>query len=375
MRHLAGLVALLSCVVLLGSGGCTPPSTTKAKVDRPQTKFGPQASIQDTSQEVGTIDLGIPREFKFRVANTGDEPLHLTVANKSCYCADVKLPAEDIAPDKEGTVTLIWTPKPGSPPKVETITCELATNDPQKPSIRLEIKGTVDPLVRIYPEDKAWIDFDRVEQGKITVGEVKVFSTKLDDFKLNAKLSDGRGMKVTSTKQELDKDTRYGDAVPKSAYSVVVETTPELAPGYHRADLLLTIEAKDVPARTIRLPVYADVNNKLFQVMPAKVEFNKERVTDADDKTVIVQFFNPAQKRSLRVVKCEPGFLKCDKPKESDCNKGQWKFQVHLPGNNAEAVKFQPDRYFEGEIVVQASDSSVQVPIRVLWKPPELKKP
>jgi hypothetical protein len=372
MRHLVGPVAQVVIAGILASAGCNPGGTTKTTEDKPPSKNGPQASIPETTQECGAVDFSIPHEFQFKVANTGDEPLHLAVIKKSCLCADVRLP-EDIAPDKEGTVTLIWTPIPGAPPGSETITCDLATNDPQKPNIRLEIKGMIDPLVRFYPEDVNIIDFDQLEQGQPSTREIKVFSTKLSDFKLTAKLTDPRGMKVIATPLELEEHTRYGSAAPKSAYSVVVNATSDLGPGYYRADLLLTIEAKGQPTRTITLPVHAEVSNRVFSVTPSKVLFDKAKVTEEDTKKAVVQFFNPSKPRTLRIVKHQPKFLQCEL-REVNSKAGTWMLTVRLPANNAEAAKFQADDYFEGSIVLQASDSPVEVPVRVRWKPEDKKK-
>jgi hypothetical protein len=374
MRYLVGLAVSVVASLLLANVGCAPPSTTKTEEPQPETKYGPKASVKETSQDGGTVDFSIPHEFNFKVANVGDEPLQLAVVKKSCLCTAVKLSAESIAPDKDGTVTLTWTPVPGGPPGLKAITCELATNDPKMPSIRLEIKGTIDPLVRLYPDETEDVDFYRLDQGRSSTREFKVFSTKLNDFKLSAKLTDTRGMKVKTTRLlDLDERTRYGDATPKSAYSVVVEARPDLPPGYYRADLLLTIQAKDQPARTITLPVHADVSNRVFSVIPSRVVFRKPLVREEDAVKAMVRFFNPSKQRTLRIVKCEPSFLKCEL-KETNSTSGTWLLTVRLPANSADAAKFQPDEYFEGSIVLQASDSDVQVPIRVKWDPHDPNK-
>src|SRR5262249_19186367 len=229
--------------------------------------------------------------------NTGGQPLQCKLVGKSCFCTDATVPDAPIAPGQEGVVVVRWTPIPGQH-GAHRIHADIETNDPAKRNLQLEVTGVVTPLIRVAPEDVAFIDFYRLEPGAVKPRELKVFSTKLRSFGLVAK-SDSPGLKVTTTPLELDPSLRIGDARPTCAYSVLLETTPQLPPGYFTTDLVLTLKPPDAQAREIRMHVYGEVANGIFRVLPDQVEFKRPRLIDGDSQKVRVQFIDTSKKQTL----------------------------------------------------------------------------
>jgi hypothetical protein len=361
---------LLALVLILTAVGCpstAPTPLTGTKKNGTATQGGPRLEIKQTRHEAGEADFSVANEYKFPVRNVGGEPLKLTLASKSCLCTDVVVPAE-IAPGEEAAILVRWTPIPGQVGPHGT-TCDIETNDPSKRSFRLEITGTVNPLVRIWPEDISYIDFYRFNPNDVKQRDLKVFSTRLSSFELGAKVTNA-GIKVTTSKLDPTSTGPIGDMRPTCAYSVILETTKDLPPGSFFTDLILTLKLPTEGTRTISMRVYGEVNNSLFQVNPPEIEFKKPKVTDGESQKVRVTFFDPANKPTLKIVKSEPAFLQCDQPRALPGAAGQWEVVVRIPPNNPEVAKVQPDAFFEGHIVLQASDSEVQVPVRVKWIPP-----
>ena len=66
------------------------------------------------------------------------------------------------------------------------------------------------------------------------------------------------GLKVTKTKLDLEAASRISDAQPTCAYSIIIETTPQLPPGYFASDLVLTAKPPDQSARDIRMRIYGE---------------------------------------------------------------------------------------------------------------------
>jgi hypothetical protein len=354
---------------IFGCPSTTPTPVTEQKKEKPISQSGPRLSFDRTTYDAGEVDLAVPCKGWFTVKNSGDAPLSLSLASRSCFCTDVALPSSPIPPGQTGSVVLRWTPIPGQSGP-HSITCDLDTNDPTRPTVRVEMKGTVNPLVRVAPEEVSFLDFYRLEPGAVKHRELKVFSTKLSNFEIEAR-STLPGLKVTKNKLEVDSATRIGNAIPTCAYSILIETTPQLQPGYFTGDLVLTVKPPEGSARTITMKIYGEVANGLFSVMPAEVEFKKPRLADGDAQKVRVQFIDTSKKQSLRIVKFEPAFLHCEEPRPLPGAKGQWEFIIRIPPKDPEAAKLQPDNFFEGRIVLQASESDVQIPVRVKWTPPE----
>jgi hypothetical protein len=357
------------CLVSISLVGCPGSATVAtAKEEKAAVKTGPRLEIKQTQYDAGETDYSVMRECKFPVRNAGDQPLALTLVSKSCICTEATMPGE-LAPGQGGEVVLRWTPLPGHV-GLHHILCDIDSNDKTKPSVTLEVSGNINPMIRIAPEDLAFIDFYRLSPGDVKPREIKVFSTKLEAFDLDAK-ADVPGLKVTKTKMELDASNRIGDARPKCAYSVVLETTPQLPPGYFTGNLVLTVKPTEGAARDIPMHIYGEVANGLFKVLPDEVEFKKPKLAEGDARLVLVQFTDPSKKQTLKIVKIEPAFLQCGEPKAISDAAGRWQFSVSIPPNDAQAAKVQPNNFFEGRIVLQASGSDAQIPVRVKWNPPE----
>src|SRR5579885_1642834 len=347
----AGLVAL---------AGCTGESTTARTETVPRK--GPQWQAAETTREVGEVDFAKTGEYAFAVKNVGDEPLTLKVVRKNCTCGEVVVPPE-IRPGEEGNVTIRWTPTPGKVGPC-TLAADLETNDrgKNKQTLRLEVKGHVNPLIRVWPDDASYIDFDRIAVGQHGLRDIKVYSTKLDAFDLDVRASDPALLKITTTK--LAPGTLVGDLRAASGYSVVLETTDKVPAGFFRLDLILKAKPPAEPERTLTLDVYGEVANGVVSITPHEVEFRKPKATDEDHKKVRVQFFIPSDKNRVEVVKVEPSFLKLDPPRKVG---SQWEFGLRIPPNNPEAAKYQADGFFEGKVVLRVPDNgkSLEVPVRV----------
>jgi len=365
-----GLSIVLSTFVMAACSGTTPSTATTAKqAARPTPTIGPRVEIKKTELDAGEVDFSVPSESRFPVRNTGGEPLLLTLVGKSCFCTDAVVPAEPLAPGQEGAVHVRWTPIPGKSGQ-QRVHVDLETNDPTRPTVRLAVTGVVNPLIRIAPEDASYIDFYRLEPGAVKPRELKVFSTKLSKSDLDAKV-DSPALVVTMNKLELDANSRIGDARPTCAYSVLIETTPQLPPGSFTTDLVLTLRPPGLPPREVRMRIYGVVANGIFKVLPDEIEFKTPRLADGDARKVRVQFVDPSKKQTLKIVRVDPTFVQCDEPRLLHGAPGQWEFTARIPASNTEAAKLQADGFFEGQVVLQASGTNAQIPVRVKWNPPE----
>lgn len=353
-RQVLLLFALLACA------GCRQSAPPPAPA-----MLGPRLAIEQTNIDAGSVDLARPNEHAFRVSNTGDQPLRLTLLRKSCSCGEVRVP-EAISPAEEAWIVIRWTPLPGKVgPYV--LTAEVETNDPRRPRLNLELKGVVEPLVRLAPEDLSYVDFGRLRPGQVATRELKAFSTKLHHFALDARIeADRPGLKVQMT--PLEAGAMVGDWRAASGYTLRL-STGALPPGYLRETLVLTVQPTGEAPRRIEVPVYGEVDNGVVQITPAEIAFDRPRVTEADSKKALLQFLVPAVGQKVEVVRCEPDFLNAEaKPLGRP---GQWQLTVRLPANHGEAARYQADGFFEGRVLLQVSGMAEAMAVRVKWVRPE----
>jgi hypothetical protein len=347
--------------------GCSgTPSTPAGPAVQPSTRpAGARANFKDgTSIAAGDVDYGQPRDYTFHVANAGESPLKLTLTRKSCACAGVDMPPGLIAPGEEGKVVIHWAPIVGGD---DNVVAHLATNDEQAATVDLSVRATLKRLVHILvdgKEDNSFIDFGPVLPNRPVTRELKVFSTELPSFTLEASIPVAG---LVPKSKPLPKGERLGDYVALSGYTVEMTAADNLPLGYLRTTLSLALGGLgDQPNRTLTVPVYAEVGSGAFSVTPELFRFKKPRITDEDTARVHL-FVNASGNDKVTVESWEPKFLKFDAP-EKEPN-GKWLITAHLPKDDPEAAKYQPDEFFEGKVVLKAAGLDKPITIRVKWEP------
>jgi hypothetical protein len=248
----------------------------------------------------------------------------------------------------------------------------LRTNDPQNNPLNLEIKGQINPQVRISPENWAYIDFDQLTAGKPTERILNVYSTRLNQFSLAAALRNGaEPAAFVAEVKPLEPGSEVDGQKVKSGYSVVLRTVNNLPRGYLLRDLVLSITVPGETAREVILQVYGKVPNGIFTIHPEdEIQFTKKNLADGDEARVVVQFAVPKPDEKVEVVRCEPPFLVADAPRLAVAGQpGRWIFTLRIPKNSAEAMKFQPDEFFEGAVYLKVTGSDTDVSVRVKWVP------
>ncbi len=354
-------------VVTLGlaSFGCTASPTTNQSSTEPAKP--PKVEVRgDKTIDAGEVDYAKPRDFPFTIANIGGSPLELTLTHKSCSCAEVEMPAGPIAPGAASKLVIKWAPIPGNAGPY-TLFADLDTNDPQAKVFRLTVTALIRPLVRVFvdgKEDNSFVDFgdEPIPPGQAKIREVKVFSTKLEKFDIEAACTlPGFDIKTTP----LDPGSPVSDA--RCGYAIELKTTDKLPLGYVRTDLNITLRhLGSEPDRTIHVPVYAVIGNGIFTVVPSEFRFSKPNITDEEAAKVILTFVGvKGSKESVEVASYEPKFLRVDPP--LSLGRSRWLITAHL--GNPEAAKFQADAPVEGQVVLKVAGLDRPVPIRVKWNP------
>src|SRR5262249_55565266 len=149
-----------------------------------------------------------------------------------------------------------------------TSTAEIQTNDLKTPLLRLQLKASVSPLIRLSPP-LPYLDFLTLRPGVSGEMTLKVFSTKLANFELTASASPA----LAVTTEKLAEGSTVEDVQALSGYQLVLKTTDQLPTNYFRDDLVLTVKVPNQEPRKFTIPVYAMRENGAFSVIPTQIEF------------------------------------------------------------------------------------------------------
>ena len=357
LRTARAIAFLLPLFATLVGGGCQREQTSTTPTETPgRSRF----VLSKESLDLGEANIGETRSCTLRVTNGGTSPLTLELESKSCKCGEVMLPDHAIPPGGKETLTVRWTPSIDQTGSV-LLVVTLKTNDPDTPLCRLELTGRVNPVVFLLPENRTSIDFQTIPSARGAERAIKLVSTRLPAFDLEASVAHD-GLKADVTKLPPGDESVDGF---KSGYAVRVRTTEQLGLGSFRDTLSLKIRLPDGKEWTMPVPVFGEVENRLFDVSPREVRFSKASVLEKDEKRVLVQFLGSSKDEKLQVDRCEPPFLVCDPPRQ--IRPGQWEVTIRLPGGNAAAGKYQAEGTFEGRLLLRTQESPTAVAVPVRW--------
>lgn len=116
--------------------------------------YAQEITFETQKINYGTITQGANGERYFSFTNTGAIPLIIQNAQKSCGCTIPTWPKEPILPGEKSKIKVKYdTNRLGNFTKYVTIT----SNDPQNPTIRLNITGVVEKEVAATPAKKTTV--------------------------------------------------------------------------------------------------------------------------------------------------------------------------------------------------------------------------
>ncbi|NND98918.1 MAG: DUF1573 domain-containing protein, partial [Pirellulaceae bacterium] len=136
----------------------------------------PRVRVAKTLHDFGMMDPHATAKYAFEVANIGESPLELHVTDSSCKCTIGKLLQPYVAPGETTQVTLTWNTGYQADEYQQTVL--LSTNDPNRKTIELSVKGTVRSEL-VVP---GAIAFAKSDLMKETSSEFYVYSQLWDEF-------------------------------------------------------------------------------------------------------------------------------------------------------------------------------------------------
>jgi hypothetical protein len=123
----------------------------------PQAKRERRVIVENGAEfDFGVMAHNDTKSHTFRIRNNTDQPLTLTIVEKTCKCTIGHLPHEAIPPGEVGEVELEWTAKEFQSDFRQSAT--LQTSDPVQSIVTLVVLGHVMQLVSVSPPDLAFTD-------------------------------------------------------------------------------------------------------------------------------------------------------------------------------------------------------------------------
>lgn len=130
------------------------------------------AEVESLEFDFDTLPPNIQSSHRFKVKNTGTNPLKFIAGPKSCKCTKIELVNREIAPGETGEIELVWKTVGGA--SEFSHTGSVYTNDPHNRRLRFRVKGKVIREVAMTP---GVFNFQRVHpDSKKSTVDVLIFS-------------------------------------------------------------------------------------------------------------------------------------------------------------------------------------------------------
>jgi hypothetical protein len=177
---LIAVIALAGAMFGNGADKCASgevaAGTTAGSFQRP----APRAEIAAPVHNFGVMSVGETRIHEFTIRNEGNAPLQLRNGRTTCKCTLARPHREEVLPGDSATVALEWSPV--KPAKEFQQFVAIATNDPTQPTVKLTVRGRVEPLFILQPGETWQIGELSSDQPMIVTG--RLFSAVLDDVRI-----------------------------------------------------------------------------------------------------------------------------------------------------------------------------------------------
>lgn len=209
-----------------------------------QSDAKPVAVVKRTRFAFGMVEPHTTLSHDFVVENHGEMPLELSVIGTSCKCTMGDLEDDTLLPGESTKVTMTWNT--GYKAEKYTQTAMIATNDPLKSSLTLEVSGEVKADF-VAPEQLAFL---RTDVGVQTRATFIVFSQTWSDFTVTDIQCDLPGFGWVAEPIGLDA-VALSDSEAISAWEVKAFAAP-LKVGNFKAKLTVTAQPNNGGEETER---------------------------------------------------------------------------------------------------------------------------
>jgi hypothetical protein len=205
----------------------------------------------------------------WKLKNTGQGDLKLSVGNASCSCTIANIEAKGsktLAPGEETEIRLGWSTKDRNGKFHQY--AEIVTSDPERPTVRFEIDGEIRPAVITFSLDGQAGDglyFANVPNDEPHSQHLAIFSIDRPEMVLE-KATVGSKARFDLEIKPLDEADREKLKLAKGGYDLVVTLKPGAALGEFKDELVIET---DHPAQKVKkVPIGGRVTGAI-SFMPA----------------------------------------------------------------------------------------------------------
>jgi len=247
-----------------------PPATAAAATDLTTNAMGPRIEFSTNVYEFGRVNAGDPVKYTYYFTNTGNALLEVTDVRPSCGCTTAGEWTKKVEPGTSGSIPIQFNSANYSGQVFKTIT--VSSNDKQKPSTVLQLKGTIWKPIELAPAYTVLNIPPDAPSASTTVRIINnmdqplaVFAPELSNHSFNAELKTNQ---------------------PGKEYALTITTVPPLSPGNAQGKVVLKTSATNTPV--LEVPFWANVQPVLM-VIPQQITLPQAPLATKSTPSITIQ--------------------------------------------------------------------------------------
>ncbi len=328
--------------------------------------------VGGTTYDFGSGQRDARMKHTFEVRNEGDAPLTLMEGSSGCNCTWAALDTEELQPGESTHLTLEWV--------VETVgetfteTAELYTNDPEMPSIVLELRGNVVDRIKLEPPEVVLSDISASEGAEV---EVWLYASGVSDLNIegvrysNSDLAPYFDLEFTRAEVPADQTP-----APSLALRGTLVAKPGLPLGPINQTIHLETDDADVPELDLRVTgrVSSDISivgSSIYRPQLNVLMLGQVEATEGAETTLRVLVKGPHRHdTTLEIGEVDPAdVLQATLGEATSINQGavyMTPLTISVPPGSRPVTRMGTDQGRYGRIVVETNHPDAKsVPVFV----------
>lgn len=225
-----------------GVGSVIPPETGSSELS-------PNISVETTDVDLGVVPNDARSSHPFVIRNTGGMELKIHAVQASCSCTQGVIPPTGltIAPGGEATMPILIEPSQ-IPGWEATRLLTIASNDPDTPSLKLNVTSKVNPEVIVEPKE---FNFGELRKGEEATMTAIIRQVQAEPFSIETVDASG-GKELPQFHQETmfsfaERPKELWQHPDKIEYEVTARLNGEIPSGDYRSLMYIKSNLQRLP--------------------------------------------------------------------------------------------------------------------------------
>ncbi|GIK20422.1 MAG: DUF1573 domain-containing protein [Leptolyngbya sp. PLA2] len=279
MRRIPLALAFCSVFTLVCTHATGQETTPHDPALPSERRDAPSMIVDRPLHDFGSILDDRPVTTRFTFVNDGSATLRITGIAPSCKCTSGVIETAECDPGESGAISVSFDPSGRDGAQAQFVT--LSTNDPERPTVRLDIRANVRPLVFASPRAAG---FGSVEKDHIAETTLLI-AGRTDDFRVLEALADNPDLiRVEIGDTELREFEGEPEPLPSTALKVrLLKGTPV---GLLRQ--FITIRTNDPRRETLRVDAVASVVGDI-EVTPERIQLGAIVIGESVEREIVIR--------------------------------------------------------------------------------------